>query len=54
MHFDWRIGFSLRLPIFNSLHKNRWDGAAEAIDGHVELLIEGDNGLPEFRTLDEY
>lgn len=30
------------------------DGATEAIDGHVESLIEGGNGLPEFRTLDEH
>ncbi len=30
------------------------EGAREAIDGHVELLIEGGMGLPEFRTLDEH
>jgi predicted RNase H-like HicB family nuclease len=30
------------------------EGAREAIDGHVELLIEGSQGLPEFRTLDEH
>jgi len=30
------------------------DNAAEAIDGHVELLIEGGQGLDEFRSLDEH
>ena len=30
------------------------EGAREAIDGHVELLIKGGLGLPEFRTLDEH
>ena len=30
------------------------EGAREAIDGHVELLIEDGQGLPEFRTLDEH
>ena len=30
------------------------DGAQEAIDGHVELLIEAGEGLPEARSLDEH
>src|ERR1700680_511426 len=30
------------------------EGAPEAIDGHVELVIKGGLGLPEFRTLDEH
>jgi predicted RNase H-like HicB family nuclease len=30
------------------------EGAHEAITGHVELLIEGGQGLPEFGTLDEH
>ena len=30
------------------------EGAREAIDGHVELLIEHGQGLPEFHTLDDH
>jgi predicted RNase H-like HicB family nuclease len=30
------------------------DGAREAIDGHVELLIEGGQGLPEMHTIDDH
>jgi predicted RNase H-like HicB family nuclease len=30
------------------------EGAREAIHGHVELLIENGQGLPEMRTLDEH
>ena len=30
------------------------ESAREAIDGHVELLIEGGNGLPEMHTIDEH
>jgi hypothetical protein len=36
------------------LSRKRWREQREASDGHVELLIEDGQGLPEFRTLDEH